>query len=98
MRIRTSTAFVAGLILWAIFGLPAQCLFAQTWTLPQGTVLKDNGPRTYRFTADYTTASAKGEILRRQRLTGDYTRGLAGGDVVWKNVTQADVDGAAAPF
>jgi hypothetical protein len=31
-------------------------------------------------------------------LTGDYTRGLAGGDVVWKNVAQADADGAAAPF
>jgi hypothetical protein len=98
MRLRTSTAFVAGLILWAIFGLLAQCLSAQTWTLPQGTVVKDNGPRTYRFTVDYTTASAKGEILRRQRLTGDYTRGLTGGDVVWNNVAQADADGAAAPF
>jgi hypothetical protein len=98
MRIRTSTAFVAGLILWAIFGLLAQCSSAQTWTLPQGTVVKDNGPRTYRFTVDYATASAKGEILRRQRVTGDYTRGLAGGDVVWKNVAQADADGAAAPF
>lgn len=81
MRIRTSTAFVAGLILWAIFGLLAQCLSAQTWTLPQRTVVKDKGPRTYRFTIDYTTASAQGEILRRQRLTGDYTSGLAGGDV-----------------
>jgi len=98
MRIRTSTAFVAGLILWAIFGLLSPCLSAQTWTLPQRTVVKDNGPRTYRFTVDYTTASAKGEILRRQRLMGDYTRGLAGGDVVWKNVAQADADGAAAPF
>ena len=90
MRIRTSTAFVAGLILWAIFGLLAQCLSAQTWTLPRGTVVKDNGQRTYRFTVDYTTASVKGEILRRQRLTGDYARGLAGGDVVWKNVAQAE--------
>ena len=98
MRTRNFTAFMSGLIFWALFSLSSQCVLAQTWTLPPGTVVKDNGPRTYRFTVDYTTTSAKGEILRRQRLTGDYTRGLSGGDVVWKNVAQADADGATAPF
>src|ERR1700724_750607 len=78
--------------------LSTPTLSGPTWNLPQGTTVKDSGPRTYRFTVDYTTASAKGEILRRQRLMGDYTRGLTGGDVVWNNVAQADVDGAAAPF
>ena len=28
----------------------------------------------------------------------EYTRGLARGEVVWKNVTQADADGATVPF
>jgi hypothetical protein len=37
-------------------------------------------------------------MMHRQRLTGEYTRGLAGGEVIWKNVTQADADGATAPF
>jgi hypothetical protein len=78
--------------------LPGQTLPSQIWNLPQGVTVKDRGPRTYRFTVDYTTASAKGEILRRQRVTGDYTRGLAGGDVVWNNVAQADADGARAPY
>jgi len=60
--------------------------------------VKDNGPRTYRFTVDYNTANTKGEVVRRQRLTGEYTRGLPGGDVIWKNVAQADGDGATGPF
>ena len=73
-------------------------LCSQTWTLPQGTAVKDNGPRTYRFTVDYYTANAQGEIIQRQRLAGDYTRGLAGGEVLWKNVTEADANGATSPF
>lgn len=102
------TAFITGLVFSTVYvlvaqslsaqTLPAQTLSAQTWSLPRGTTVKDGGPRTYRFTVEYTTTSAKGEILRRQRLTGDYTRGLAGGDVVWKDVAQEDADGAAAPF
>ncbi len=60
--------------------------------------MKDNGPRTYRFSVDYNTANTKGEVIRRQRLTGEYTRGLPGGEVIWKNVTQADADGATGPF
>ncbi len=97
MRIRTK-ALMIGLILWAVCGLPGQTLSAQTWTLPQGTTVKDNGPRTYRFTVEYDTTSTKGEMLLRQRLTGDYTRGLAGGDVAWKNVAQEDASGATGPF
>jgi hypothetical protein len=97
MRIR-SIAFVPGLILWAVYGLLGQSLSAQTWTLPQGTTVKDNGPRTYRFTVEYDTTSTKGEMLLRQRLTGEYTRGLAAGDVAWKNVAQEDASGATGPF
>ena len=98
MRIRTSTALVAGLILWATFGLLAQCLSAQTWTLPQGTVVKDNGPRTYQFSVEYNATNTKGEMLYRQRITGEYTRGLPGGEVLWQKVAEADAAGATAPF
>ncbi|MGA3169158.1 MAG: hypothetical protein ABSF14_23930 [Terriglobia bacterium] len=98
------SVFVVGtLVLGAVFGLLGQSLLAQslpaqTWNLPQGTTVKDNGPRTYRFSVDYNTANTKGEIMHRQRLTGDYTRGLGGGEVMWKNVAQAEADGATAPF
>ncbi len=51
-----------------------------------------------RVTVDYTTTNTKGETVHRQRLTGEYTRGLARGEVVWKNVTQADADGATVAF
>lgn len=98
MRIRTTSAFNAGLVLWAVFGLLGQPISAQSWSLPKGTSVKDNGPRTYRFTVDYNTANAKGEMVYRQRLTGEYTRGLASGEVMWKNVTEADVAGANAPL
>jgi hypothetical protein len=98
MRIKITPLFIAGLALWAVANLVGQSASAQTWILPQGKIVKDDGHRTYRFTVDYTTANGKGEILRRQRLTGDYTRGLAGGDVVWQNVAQADADGPTAPF
>jgi hypothetical protein len=76
----------------------AQQLPAQAWELPQHLAVKDNGPRTYRFTVVYNVANNRGEIIQRQRLTGDYTRGLAGGEVSWKNVAQAQADGATAPF
>jgi hypothetical protein len=108
MRSKSITALISGLVTCAVFSLLGQSLFvpslvaqsvsAQTWNLPQGTTVKDNGPRTYRFTVDYNMANTKGEIMHRQRLTGEYTRGLAGGEVVWKNVAQADADGATAPF
>jgi hypothetical protein len=78
--------------------LVAQSLSAPVWNLPQGTAVKDNGPRSYRFSVDYNTANTKGEMVYRQRVTGEYTRGLAGGEVVWKNVTVADAAGPTAPF
>src|SRR5580704_12439227 len=84
--------------LWTVTGVLTQSLFAQSWSLPQGTTVKDNGPRTYRFTVEYNTANSKGETMRRQRLTAEYTRGLQGGEVMWKNVTEADADGPTAPF
>ena len=100
MRTKTNSAFMIGLAVCmmggGLCGLPGQSLHAQS--LPKGIVVKDSGPRTYRFSVDYTTANSKGEIQLRQRLAGDYTRGLSGGDVAWKNVTQADADGPTAPY
>ena len=69
-----------------------------SWSLPKALEVKDAGPRTYRFVVDYNTANSRGEISQRQRLTGEYTRGLPGGEVMWKNVTQATVQGETAPF
>ena len=103
MRTRIVSVFVAFILVWSVSSLQAQSSSApstsiQTWILPHGTVVKDSGPRTYRFTVDYNMANSKGELTHRIRLTGDYTRGLPAGEVVWKNVAQADADGAAAPF
>jgi hypothetical protein len=100
--------FLLSAFMWAASGLAVQPLLAQstsvltstvqTWDLPHGTVVKDAGPRTYRFTVDYDTANVTGEVVHRQRVTGDYTRGLANGEVEWRNVGVAEVDGATAPF
>jgi hypothetical protein len=103
MRIRTTSVFIAALVLWATCGLLSQSLLAQsssakTWNLPQGTTVKDDGPRTYRFIVDINTSNTKGEMVYRQRLSGEYTRGLAGGEVMWKNVTETTAAGATAPF
>jgi hypothetical protein len=101
---RTTSVFVVScLVVLAAFGLlaqslPKQSVSIQTWNLPQGTAVKDSGPRTYHFSVDYNTANTKGEIVHRQRLTAEYTRGLEGGAVVWNNVAQADADGPTAPF
>lgn len=73
-------------------------LWAQPWTLPQGTTVKDSGPRTYRFTVEYNTANSRGETFRRQRLTGEYTRGLPNGEVMWKNVSELDAEGSSGNF
>ena len=73
-------------------------LMAQIKPLPQGTSVKDNGLRTYRFVVDYNIANTRGEIVQRQRITGDYTRGLPGGDVVWKNVTLAMANGPTGAY
>jgi len=97
MQIRTAL-LIAGLALETTTSLLAQVKPAQTWNLPQGTTVKDSGPRTYRFVVDYNTANTKGELTYRQRVTGEYTRGLSDGEVMWKNVTMANAVGATAPF
>lgn len=89
----TNAAFIAGSILCITSGLLGQ---SGSPNLPKGTAVKDNGPRSYRFTIDYNTANSKGDIVRRQRFMGEYTRGLPNGEVAWKNVVEADADGAAA--
>lgn len=98
MHIRIKSALITALVLWTAMSLPGQARLAQTWNLPQGTSVKDNGLRTYRFVVDYNTANTKGEMVIRQRFTGEYTRGLPGGEVMWKNVTQAVATGPTAPF
>jgi hypothetical protein len=100
--------FLLSVLIWAASGLIPQPLSAQssslptstvqTWDLPQGTVVKDLGPRTYRFTVDYDAANRTGEVVHRLRVTGDYTRGLANGEVEWRNVGEAQADGATTPF
>jgi hypothetical protein len=98
MRIRTASVFVVSIVLWAVAGVLGQSSSTQTWILPQGTAVKDNGSRTYRFTVDHYTANSKGDIVQRQRLTGEYTRGLTGGEVMWKNVALATANGPTASF
>ncbi len=102
MRIRSLGILVRGTIFCATLCFlghsQTQGLSDATWSLPHGLAVKDGGPRTYRFTVDYTSANTKGEIFQRQRLAGKYTRGLPGGEVTWKNVTEASANGATAPF
>ncbi len=106
MPIRTKSVIGLGCVcLWVVVCFPVSELLAQaaapqpqTWKLPESTTVKDNGPRTYRFTVVYNSANSKGELINRHRLVGEYTRGLEGGMVAWKNVTQADADGATASF
>jgi hypothetical protein len=98
MRITAALALFAVLLVWAVPDLVGQSSPTQTWNLPQGTVVKDGGPRTYRFTVDYNTANTRGEVLYRQRVTGEYTRGLPKGEVTWKDVTVADAVGPTAAF
>ena len=108
MRVRTISPILAALALSAACAVTGQSVvgpirgrtnsLGANMDLTAGNSIKESGPRTYRFTVEYYTANSKGEIIRRQRLVGDYTRGLAGGDVIWKNVSQADADGATGPF
>jgi hypothetical protein len=92
MGIRSLALSAVGIIL---AGSPET---AGPWTLPQGTAVKDAGPRTYRFTMDYTASDIRGAITHRQRVAATYTRGLPGGDVVWNDVTVAEADGPTAPL
>ena len=43
----------------------------QEWSLPQGTTVKDSGPRTYRFTVVYNVTNTRGVIVSRQSIAGD---------------------------
>ena len=86
---------------WALTGLvapPAAQQARPQWDLPHNLAVQDSGPRTYRFTVVYNTASPTGAIVQRQQIAGDYTRGLPGNEVVWHNVTSATASGATAPF
>ena len=99
MRVETVSALIFGAILCGLVpSAPAQTNSEKSWSLPQGTTVKDSGTRTYRFTVDYNIGNNYSEIVKRQRLTGEYTRGLPGGEVQWKNVAQAEADGFTAPF
>jgi len=104
MRIRTAFTLAISLMFFAVCALMVQPAAAQSsgaqaaWELPQGIAVKDSGPRTYRFTVDYNMANNRGEVNHRQRVTGEYTRGLPTGEVMWKNVSQADANGATEPF
>lgn len=68
------------------------------WQLPQNLPVKDNGPRTYRFTVVYTFGQTNGEIVRRERVVADYTRGLPQDRAEWHNVSIATAPGADGPF
>jgi hypothetical protein len=96
MRNKTISGRSCGIFLLAVGGLFGQP--SSTGTLPQRLVVKENGPRSYRFTVDYHTAGSSGQINRRQRVAGEYVRGLPGGEVVWRNVTQAEARGSKADF
>ena len=103
MFLKTRFVSLAGLVLWTASSFSAQSMLAQSsssqpWNLPHGAIVKDNGHRTYRISAEYNTANTKGEMVYRQRAAGEYTRGLANGEVAWKNVSVADAGGATAPF
>ena len=88
MKRKATPLRIAGLVLLGVTGL-----LADSWKLPQDLPVKDNGPRAYRFTVDYTTSDTKGQIIHWQRVVGDYTRALPGGDAIWKNVMVAESNG-----
>jgi hypothetical protein len=90
MRKSHTTVMVAGLV-WLL----SNSALAQPWLLPQGTAVKDNGPRTYRFTVDHTVTDTTGQVVQRQRVSGEYTRGLPGGEAAWSRVTVAESNGPA---
>src|ERR1700722_10715874 len=89
---RASLISICGLML-----LSSASVLAGSWTLPRG-VVKDDGPRTYRWTVEYSTSSTTGHVIRRQLVAGNYTRGLPGGDSAWTDVSQIDSDGPDEPF
>ena len=90
MRTSNTTVAIAGFV-WLV----SSSVLAQSWSLPQGTGVKDSGPRTYRFTIDHTVTGITGQVVQRQRISGDYTRGLPGGEASWSRVTVAESNGPA---
>jgi hypothetical protein len=55
--------------------------------LPAGLQVKDDGPRTYRFTCDYVNLDTKGNTTgMKQHVVGEYTRGLPDGKARWNGV------------
>jgi hypothetical protein len=90
MRRGKMTLTVAGFV-WLL----SNSLIAQSWVLPQGTAVKDNGPRTYRFTVDHTVTDTTSKVVQRQRVSGNYRRGLAGVGASWSRVTVAESNGPA---
>jgi len=90
MRTSNLTVAAAGFV-WLL----SSSVLAQSWTLPQGTVVKDTGPRTYRFTIDHTVTDTTGQVVQRQRISGNYTRGLPDGEAAWSRVTVAESNGPA---
>jgi hypothetical protein len=90
MRNSKMTLAVAGFA-WLL----SNGVLAESWNLPRGTTVKDNGPRTYRFTVDHTVTDTTGNVVQRQRVQGDYTRGLPGGEAAWSGVTVAESNGPA---
>ncbi len=89
---RTLLISICGLLL-----LSSAVVLAGPWTLPRGVIVKDDGPRTYRWTVEYSTSNTTGQVIRRQLISGSYTRGLPGGDSVWTGVFQIDSDGPGEP-
>ena len=89
---RTSLILICGLLL-----LSSTVVLAGSWRLPRGVTVKDDGPRTYRLTVEYSTSDTTGHVIRRQLIYGNYTRGLPGGDAVWTGVFQIDSDGPGEP-
>src|SRR5690348_2619351 len=81
----------------ALLFLNSELVLADSWTLPHADAVKDDGPRTYRFTVEYSTSNTRGQVVRRQRIWGNYTRGLPGGDSVWTGVSQIDSDSPGEP-
>jgi hypothetical protein len=92
MSMRTSLISIC-----AFLFLSSSVVLAGSWTLPRAATVKDDGPRTYRFTVEYSTSDTRGQVIRRQLISGNYTRGLPGGDSVWTGVSQIDSDGPGEP-
>lgn len=98
MLTKVASIFIFALSLAVVPGVQAQAVSTWDWKLPQGLKVKDEGPRTYRFTVEYNIANTQGEVVHRQRLIGEYTRGLPGEEAVWRNVEESEANGSTAEY